>query len=386
VAALGSSLAVLIAGRAIQGLGGAIIALAIGIVRDEFPRERVATGIGTISAMFGIGGGLGLVIAGVLVDHAGVRWIFWVTVAATALAAWATWRYVPESPVRVPARIDWLGAVLLSGALLTLLLGVSEGNAWGWTSAGVVGLFCAAIVFGAAWVVWEWRTRDPIVDLRLMRRRAVWTTNLVGLTVGFALFGSFVLIPQLAQAPPAAGYGFAASVTASGLFLLPSSVLMLFAGPAGGSLGARFGSKLPLGLGSVFAGSGYFWLAAAHDTRLEIYVGSALLGLGIGLAFAAMANLVVEAVPQEQTGSATAVNSIMRTIGGAVGAQVAGALLAAHLVAGGLPAEAGFTNAFLMSGAAAIVALAATTAIPSPIRRGRSRRATEAPRPLRKAA
>ena len=165
----------------------------------------------------------------------------------------------------------------------------------------------------------------------------------------------------------------------TGLFLLPSSVLMLFAGPAGGSLGARFGSKLPLGLGSVFAGSGYFWLAAAHDTRLEIYVGSALLGLGIGLAFAAMANLVVEAVPQEQTGSATAVNSIMRTIGGAVGAQVAGALLAAHLVAGGLPAEAGFTNAFLMSGAAAIVALAATTAIPSPIRRGRSRRATEAP-------
>ena len=365
VCALGDSLPVLIAGRAVQGLGGAIIALAIGIVRDEFPRERVATGIGTISAMFGIGGGAGLVLAGLLVDHAGVAWIFWLSVAATALAAFGTWRYVPESPVRVPARIDWFGAVLLSGALLALLLGVSEGNAWGWTSAGVLGLLAAAAVLAAAWFAWEWRVTDPVVDLRLMRRRPVWTTNVVGLAVGFAMFGSFVLIPQLVQAPPSAGYGFGASVTASGLFLLPSSFLMLVAGPAGGALGGRFGSKLPLALGSVFAAFGYFWLALAHGARLDIYVGSALLGLGIGLAFAAMANLVVEAVPQEQTGSATAVNSIMRTIGGAIGAQVAAALVAADVLASGLPAESGFTSAFLMSGVGALVALGVTAAIPT---------------------
>src|SRR3954447_3622807 len=106
VAALAGSLGVLIAGRAVQGVGGAMFPLAIGIVRDEFPREKIATGIGTISATFGIGSGAGLVIAGILVDHASVAWIFWLSVAATALAAFGTWRYVPESPVRVQARID----------------------------------------------------------------------------------------------------------------------------------------------------------------------------------------------------------------------------------------------------------------------------------------
>jgi EmrB/QacA subfamily drug resistance transporter len=375
IAAVGGSLGVLVLGRAVQGAGGAIFPLAIGIIRDEFPREKVATGIGTIAAMFGIGGGVGLVVAGILVDHVGVAWIFWLSVVATVIAAVATWRYVPESPVRVPGRIDWVGGALLSGGLVPLLLGVSEGNSWGWTSSGVLGLFAAAVVVSAAWAWWEWRAPDPMVDMRLMRRRPVWTTNIVGLAIGFSMFGSFVLIPQLVQTSPAAGYGFAATVTASGLFLLPSSVVMLFAGPLSGALGTRFGSRLPLALGSIAAGGGYFWLAGLHGSKIDIYVGSTLLGLGIGLAFAAMANLVVEAVPQDQTGVASAINAIMRTIGGAIGAQAAAALVTAHTVAGGFPAESGFTAAFAMSGAGAIVALGVTAAIPAVGGRRREARA-----------
>jgi MFS family permease len=272
---------------------------------------------------------------------------------------------VPESPVRVRARIDWLGGALLSGALLALLLGVSEGNAWGWTSAGVLGLFAGALGLAAAWASWEWRVAEPLVDLRLMRRRTVWTTNVAALTIGFSMFGSFVLIPQLVQTPPAAGYGFGASVTAAGLFLWPSSLVMLFAGPLSGRLGTRFGSKLPLALGAVFASAGYFWLAALHDARIDIYLGAVLLGIGIGLAFAAMANLTVEAVPADMTGIASAINAIMRQIGGAVGAQVSAAIVSAHFVLGGrFPAESGYTAAFLMSGAGAIVALLVTFAIP----------------------
>ena len=139
VAALAGSLTVMIAGRAIQGAGGAIFPLAIGIIRDEFPRERVAPAIGTVSAMFGIGGGSGLVLAGLFVDHGSISWIFWLSVATTALAALATWLWVPESPVRVRARIDWVGGALLSLTLLALLLPISEGNSWGWTSARVLG-------------------------------------------------------------------------------------------------------------------------------------------------------------------------------------------------------------------------------------------------------
>ena len=366
VAALGSSLEVLILGRAIQGAGGAIFPLAIGIIRDEFPPEQVAAGIGTISATFGIGGGAGLVLAGILVDQFDISWIFWLSVITTAIAAFAVWRWVPESPVRVSARIDWFGGVLMSLALVALLLPISEGNVWGWGSPKTIGLFALSAAIGAVWVWWELRTVDPLVDIALMRSRPVWTTNVAALAIGFAMFGSFILIPELVQTPPeVAGYGFAATVTGSGLFLLPSSFVMLFSGPLGGNLGTRYGSRLPLALGSLFAGLSYLWLAVAHDARIDIYLAGALLGLGIGLAFAAMANLVVEAVPVEVTGVASAINAIMRQIGGAIGAQVAAAIVTASFVAGGYPAEKGFTGAFTMSAVASLVAFLVCFAIPS---------------------
>ena len=366
VAAVAGSLTVMIAGRAIQGAGGAIFPLAIGIIRDEFPRERVAPAIGTVSAMFGIGGGAGLVLAGIFVDHGSISWIFWLSVATTALAALATWLWVPESPVRVDARIDWVGGALLSITLLALLLPISEGNTWGWTSGRVLGLFAAAAVFAVLWARWELRVVDPLVDLALMRQRPVWTTNVAACAIGFAMFGSFVLVPQFVQTPARVGYGFGASVTESGLFLLPSALLMLFAGPLSGRLGARYGSRVPLALGALSSGLSYAWLAAFHGERIDIYLSSVLLGLGVGLALAAMANLVVEAVPPDVTGVASAINAIMRTIGGAIGAQVAAAIVSGALAEGAqYPAESGFTGAFAMSAAASGVALLVCFAIPS---------------------
>jgi EmrB/QacA subfamily drug resistance transporter len=366
IAALGGSLAVLVTGRAVQGAGGAIFPLAIGIIRDEFPRERVAPAIGTVSAMFGIGGGTGLVLAGLFVDHGSISWIFWLSVVTTALAALATWLWVPESPVRVRARIDWVGGVLLSLMLIALLLPISEGNSWGWTSGRVLGLFAATAVLAVAWARWELHVEDPLVNLALMRERPVWTTNVAGFAIGFAMFGSFVLIPQFVQTPASAGYGFGATVTESGLFLLPSAVLMLFAGPFSGRLGARYGSRVPLAIGALSSGLSYAWLAASHGARIDIYLASVLLGLGVGMALAAMANLVVEAVPPDVTGVASAINAIMRTIGGAVGAQVAAAIVSGSLENGArFPAESGFTGAFTMSALASLVALLVCFAIPS---------------------
>jgi EmrB/QacA subfamily drug resistance transporter len=366
IAAVGGSLGVLVTGRAVQGAGGAIFPLAIGIIRDEFPRERVAPAIGTVSAMFGIGGGTGLVLAGLFVDHGSISWIFWLSVVTTALAALATWLWVPESPVRVRARIDWVGGGLMSLMLITLLLPISEGNSWGWTSGRVLGLFAATAVLAVVWARWELHVDDPLVNLALMRERPVWTTNVAGFAIGFAMFGSFVLIPQFVQTPSSAGYGFSASVTESGLFLLPSALLMLFAGPFSGRLGARYGSRVPLALGALSSGLSYAWLAAFHGSRFDIYLASVLLGLGVGLALAAMANLVVEAVPPDVTGVASAINAIMRTIGGAVGAQVAAAIVSGSIAAGAsYPSESGFTGAFTMSALASLVALLVCFAIPS---------------------
>ena len=117
ISALSNSLEMLIAGRAVQGAGGAIFPLAFGIIRDEFPRERVAAGIGLISATFGIGGGAGLVLAGVIVDHLDYTWIFWLSLVVILGAVVATHFFVPESPVKTPAQIDWIGAALLAAGL-----------------------------------------------------------------------------------------------------------------------------------------------------------------------------------------------------------------------------------------------------------------------------
>ncbi|MEZ5124574.1 MAG: MFS transporter [Solirubrobacterales bacterium] len=370
VCALGSSsLVLLIAGRVIQGVGGAVFPLSFGIVRDEFPRERVATSIGIVSAVFGIGGGFGLVLAGIIVDHLTVAWLFWASLLTTAVAAWATWRWVPESPVRAPAKIDWGGGALLTVALIAVLLGVSQGPEWGWTAPGVLVLIASGLVLIGVFTVYETRVPQPLVDMQMMARRAVWSPNVAAFAIGFAMFGSFILVPQITEAPHATGYGFGLSATGAGLVMLPSAVVMLVFGPVAGWMGSRFGSRLPLVLGALCAAGGFAILTFAHGALGTIVAGNTLLGVGIAMALAAMANLVVIAVEPTETGVATGINTIMRNIGGAVGGQITASLLAAHVIAGGVPAESGYTAAFAMSGVASLVALAVCFLIPTRRRR-----------------
>jgi EmrB/QacA subfamily drug resistance transporter len=365
VAGLSHSIGVLVAGRAIQGFAGAVFPLSFGIIRDEFPPERVAQGIGLISATFGIGGGIGLVAAGVIVDHLSYEWIFWIGLIVTVIAIVCTLLFVPESPIKVPAKIDWIGAALLSVGLGTLLLGISEGPRWGWTSARILGLFAVAAGSLIAWVRFELRVPAPLVDMRMMRRRPVWTTNVTALLVGFGMFGSFILIPQFVQAPPGAGYGFNATVTEAGLILLPATAVMLFAGPLSGWLGARVGSRLPLLIGTALAAAAFTLIALAHDHRWELYIGTALMGAGIGFAFAAMANLIVEAVDPTETGVATGMNTIMRTVGGSLGGQISATIVSAHVIAGThIAKESGYTAAFLLSAAVLVLAFCATLLVP----------------------
>jgi EmrB/QacA subfamily drug resistance transporter len=365
VAALSHSIEMLVAGRAIQGAGGAIFPLAFGIIRDEFPAERVATGIGLISATFGIGGGGGLVLSGLIVDHLSYEWIFWFGFAVVLVAIAATHLYVPESPVKAPARIDYAGAALLSAGLVCLLLALSEGGRWGWGSPEIVGLFAAAATLLAVWVRFEQRVSEPLVDIGLLRARAVWPTNLTAFLTGFGMFGSFILIPQFVQTPESAGYGFGADVTGAGLFMLPSTLVMLVAGPLAGGLAGRVGSKVPLMFGTAATAVSFAFLALAHSEPWHVVAAVTLLGLGIGMSFASMANLIVAAVPQTQTGEATGMNTIMRTVGGAFGGQLAAVIVAEHVSAGSaFPAETGFTTAFAVGAIALALALAAAAAIP----------------------
>jgi EmrB/QacA subfamily drug resistance transporter len=365
LSALATSLPLMLAGRVIQGAAGGIFPLAFGIIRDEFPRDRVAGGLGLISAILGIGGGLGIVLAGVIVDQLSYHWLFWLPLVLVVVATVATAHFVPESPVKAPTRIAWGAAALLSAGLAAILLAVSEAVTWGWGSVRTLGLTAVGLLVLAAWVRVELDSRQPLVDMRIMRLRGVWTVNLAGFLLGFGMYGSFILLPQFVEQPASTGYGFGATVTQAGLFMLPSTVGMLVMGPMAGRLERAFGSKPPLIAGVLFASAAFVLLAVAHGADGDIYVASALLGIGIGLSFAAMANLIVVAVPADQTGVATGMNTIMRTIGGALGSQIIASILTANVIAAsGLPAERGFTIAFWLGAGVLLIGVLASLAIP----------------------
>jgi EmrB/QacA subfamily drug resistance transporter len=369
VSALGSSLEVVVAGRVMQGAGGGIFPLCFGIIRDEFPREKVGSSIGLISATFGIGGGAGLILGGVITDHASYHWIFWLGAISAAVAAIAIELFVPESPVRTPGRVDVRGALVLGLGLTAPLLAIARANEWGWGDTRTLGLFAAGAVILSLWVVLQQRTPQPLVDIEMLREPTVLMTNIATLLVGFGMFGSFILIPQLVESPESTGYGFGLDATGAGLLMVPGALVMLVAGPLSGVLGTRWGSRVPLALGAVTTSFGLTLMALMHGSQAEMVVWNIVMSIGIGLAFAAMPNLIVEAVPPEETGQATGVNTLVRSVGASLGAQVSAAVLAGSIVAGGLPTNSGYTAAFLVG--AGVAFLAAITAFLIPSRRGR---------------
>jgi len=381
VAALGTSLEVVVLGRALQGLGGGIFPLCFGIIRDEFPRERVAGSIGLISAIFGIGGGAGLVAGGLISDHLSHHWIFWLGTISAGLAAAATQLWVPESPERTPGRVDVRGALLLGLGLVLPLIAISRANDWGWGSTRTLALIAAGLGVLAVWVAVERRTEQPLADIPTLLQPPVLLTNVATLFVGFGMFGSFLLIPQLAELPESTGFGFGLDATGAGLLLLPGALMMLLTGPISGALGTRFGSKLPLALGAATVSVGLFGLGVGHGSELAVMAWSFVMSTGVGLAFAAMANLIVEAVPPAQTGEATGINALTRSVGASIGSQVCAAILAGSAVAGSpLPTDDGFVVAFLVS--AGVAALAAVIAVVIPRGEHQAIRA-RAPRPPR---
>jgi EmrB/QacA subfamily drug resistance transporter len=364
MAALVNSLGLLIAARVVQGIGGGVFPLSFGIIRDEFPPARVAGAIGLMSAIFGIGGGGGVVVGGLIAEHLNWHWLFWIPFFALVAAVVLTWRFVPESPVRTPGRVNWLSGVLMGVGLTAILLAVSEATDWGWGSGKTIGLLIGGAVVCAVWVANEIRSREPLVDMAMMRLRGVWTTNLAGFLLGAGMFASFILVPQFVEMPKATGYGFGASILGGALFLLPSTATMLVVGVAVGPIARRFGSKVSLVAGAVAGAAAFGLLALAHTQHWHVYVAMGLLGAGIGLAFAAMANLIVQAVPPAQTGVATGMNTVMRSIGGAVGGQIAATIVAGHLTAQGFPAEHGYVLAFTLSFAFLVVCVIASLLVP----------------------
>jgi EmrB/QacA subfamily drug resistance transporter len=373
-ASLAQNIATIVLFRLIQGASGAALPLSFAIVNDEFPRERAGGAIGMISATMSIGGGLGLPLSGVFVDHASWRWIFIVSGGVAALALALVLVAVPESPIKTRSRVDYTGAALLGTLLVSFLLALSEGDDWGWQSGRTLGLFAVTIVLLPVWIAVERRREDPLVDMRMLANRTVAFTNLASMLGGFGMLAGFVLLPQLAQMPThlppelarLVHYGFGLSATEAGLLMVPGAIIGILVAPFTGRMGLRFGYRALLVYGLATMAISGAALAAFHAAPWQVIVTQAAGGTGGTLIMAAMAKLVVDSVRPEETAVAAGMNSVMRILGGVIGGQVMGTLLTIDTIPNtNVPTSAAFTTGFAVAaGVSALAVLAAVRISP----------------------
>jgi MFS family permease len=364
VCALANSLVVMIIGRALQGAAAAVIPLAIGIIRDTFPREKVTPAIGVVAATMGVGGALGMLVTGVIADRVDtIHPVFWFAAVMAAIGLAFVIMFTKETGERTGGRPDLFGAFLLAEWLVFLLLAISQGNSWGWTNKTTVGLLVgAAGVFGY-WVVVERRKSDPLVNLRLLAGPKSLTANLASLLLGFAMFASFTLVSNFIQTPKAtAGYGLSGSVLDVGLYMLPSTVTMLVFSSLAGRLEAKLGAAATLGSGAAIAALAYVWLALNHGSVMDILIFSGVQGIGIGIAYAALGTFAVQHVSMNESGIASGINTLVRTAGGSVASSATAAVLTASVIKNtSIPTVDAYVTCFVIAGAAAGLAAVLAT-------------------------
>jgi MFS family permease len=367
IAAVAGSLWLLLLGRALQGSATAIFPLALSILREELPKERLHGAMAMVSGTLAFGSGIGLVVTGLLTqgENADYRIVFWFSTVFAVIALAGVAFLVPKARHRAGGRIDLLGAATLGGFLVLLLLPLSQGHEWGWTSAATLGCFAAAVLLAALWVLVERQVAAPLVDLKMFVHRPVLFTNLAGLFIGFAMFTQFIGVSYLAQLPEFTQYGFGASVLrASVEFLLPGTLASMLAAPIGGILVGRIGGRKTLGLAAVVGFTGYVWLIVTHSAAFSVIGAGMLIGISVSFAYGAMPALIAAGVPHHQSGIANGINSISRTVGSSLASAIFTTLLASktipNLPAGipPLPAESQFTIAFVLGAGACLLTLA----------------------------
>ncbi|MGN0122220.1 MAG: MFS transporter [Rhodococcus sp. (in: high G+C Gram-positive bacteria)] len=367
IAALGGSYIAVLVGRALQGFSSALIPVAMAVLRDLLPREKVASAVALTSATMGIGGALGLPAAGVLYDTLGWASVFYVSAAAGVLLLVGILVTVPAGASGTRGRFDLVGAVLLSLALVALLLGISKGPVWGWSSPQTLVSLGAAAVVLAIWVPYELRVPVPMVDLRVSSRRPVLLTNIAGLFVGFAAYANTLSTTQQLQLPEITGFGFGLSAATAGLCMVPGGLTMLVVSPLSARMTARFGGRTTLLAAGLLMTVAYGFRMVFDDTVALIVIGSVLVSIGNAMAFATMPALIMGAVPLSETAAANGLNSLLRTIGSSSMSAVVAALVAGLTmeVAGTVfPAHSAFVAMFGIAGAATFSASLAAMFLP----------------------
>lgn len=371
VCATATSLAPIIIGRGLQGMGVGIVPLGISALRDLLPPERLGSAIALISSSLGIGAALGLPVSAAVIQYSNWHVLFWGTAVLAAVVGTLIFVLIPDtSPAAAAGRFDVLGAIGLGTGLVCLLLAVSKGAAWGWTSGSILGLFAAAVVVLAIWGWWELRSSDPLVDLRVTARPQVLLTNAASVVIAMAMYAQALLVPQLLQLPAATGYGLGQSMMAMGLWMAPSGLTMMVISPLGAKLSAARGPKVTLVTGGLIIALGYGISMALMGSAWGLLVVTLVISTGVGFAYGAMPALIMGAVPVSETAAANSFNTLMRSVGTSVAAAVIGAVLAQMTITMGthaIPTENGFRVGLLIGCGVAL--LGAAVALTIPVRR-----------------
>ncbi|MFD9092015.1 MFS transporter [Streptomyces collinus] len=360
VSALTSQLLTMIVGRTLQGFAMGAIPLGIGLMRDMLPRERLGSAMALMSSSIGVGGGLALPAAALVAQHSDWHALFYGAAGLGVIAIALTLLVVPESPMRARGTFDLPGALGLSAGLVLLLLPITKGSDWGWSSGTTLGLFAASVAVFLLWGAYELRVQAPLVDLRTTARPAVLFTNLASIMVGVSFYVVSLVLPQLLQLPAATGYGLGRSMVVAGLCVAPLGLTMMFTAPVYARLSARYGPKVTLIIGLLVIGLGYGGGLGLMDAAWQTIVTSVVLGAGIGLAYSSLPALIIGAVPASETGAANGLNTLMRSIGTSVSSAVIGMVLANtahHTGAVAVPTMHGFRVSFLIATAAVAVGL-----------------------------
>ena len=374
VDALSHDLGWLIVGRAIQGMSSAAIPLGISLLATLMPRERVAASVALISAMLGVGGSLGLPLAGFVGEHWDFHALFWINTVAGLLAFVGILLVVPESHHREGGRVDLVGAVLLSVGLVCLILPLEQSHDWGWGSARVWVLLAAAAVVLAAFAAYEIRRSDPLVDLRALRRRPVLTTNIASICFGFALFASFIGTSTFIEAGEWTGYGFGSSLLVGGLALLPSGLMMLLFAPVAAKLIAGRGAPQTLAIGATVVAVGWVGRIVLTGSLWEVIAWTTVTGIGTGIGYAAMPSLINAFTPQHEIAAANGLNTLFRSFGSTLATAAGTSILASSLVyrvvdgqvVDGAPSLTAYRWLFAACALASVLAAALVLTIPSP--------------------
>lgn len=368
VAAIGGNFVALLIGRGLQGFAISMIPVGISIMRDELPKEKVASATALMSATLGIGSALGLPLSGLIFEHLGWPAIFWLSTIVGVLLIIAVAVVVPESSVRTRGKFDFLGAVMLSTALTAILLAISKGASWGWTSELTLLMFVIGIVTLALWFPYELRVTQPMVDLRTSAKRPVLLTNVASILVGFSMYANNLSTTQQLQMPKISGYGFELGVMAAGLCMIPAGLAMVFFAPVSANITKRFGAKITLIVGGTVLALAYIARVFLTGSIALIIISAAVVSIGTAIAYSAMPMLIMRSVPITETASANGLNSLLRSVGTSTSSAVVAAMLTSMVIPSGpgegLPSIDAFKNIFWLAALAAVAAAAAAAFIP----------------------